>query len=262
MAQIEVNGISLSYELSGNSSAPILMFSNSLASNLSMWNPQAEAFGGDYQILRYDSRGHGQSDAPDGPYSIEMLADDAIALLDALGIDKVRYCGLSKGGMVGQMLATKHADRLHCAVLCATSSYMGPKEIWQDRIDTANSQGMTALSDGTLERWFTPPYHESDPAEVDKVRQMIHSTPVAGYAACCQAIAAMDQRESIKSIDLPTLVIVGDKDPGTTPEMAEAIHQSIKGSRIAVLKNAAHFCNMEQRGTFNEALSGFLNSIG
>ena len=258
MPRLSVNGINLNYQLDGTEGKPVLLFSNSLMSNLHMWDAQIDKLAADFHILRYDSRGHGLSDAPAAAYSIDMLADDAIALLDGLGIDKAYYCGLSKGGMVGQKLATRNPERLHAAVFCATSSYMGPGDLWQQRIDSARAGGMQSLSDGTLARWFTAAYHDSNADDIAKIREMIHATPVDGFVGCCAAIKAMDQRESVKTIDLPVLVIAGAEDPGTTPAMNKLIADSIAGAEYVELPASAHFCNVQAVDGFNAALGTFL----
>ncbi len=260
MERIDVNGTSLHYRIDGPSSGPTVMLSNSLASNLTMWDPQVPALtGAGFRVLRYDSRGHGQSAAPEGPYSMEKLADDAVALMDALELDKVHFCGLSKGGMVGQMLGTNRGDRLISLTLCDTAAHIPPPESWDERIAAVSAVGgMGNVVDAILERWFTKPGQARMPEEVAKVREMILATPVVGFSACCMAIREMDQRESIRAITTPTLVIVGEQDPGTTVEMARFIHERIEGSKLVILPEAAHLSNVEQSEGFNAALLDFL----
>ena len=263
MPNMDVNGTTLHYRFDGPEQAPVVMLSNSLASNLTMWDPQIAALtGAGFRVLRYDSRGHGQSAAPQGPYTIEMLADDAVGLMDALGLDKVRFCGLSKGGMVGQMLGAKHGGRLVSLVLCDTSAYMmaAGAAAWDERIATVREKGMAGVADGTIERWFTQPGRQRMADEVDKVRQMILNTPVEGFCASCAAIMGMDQREGNRAITSPTLVVVGEQDPATTVEMAQEIHGRIPASELVILPEAAHFSNVEQADGFNKALLGFLKS--
>lgn len=260
MPHAMINGIRLYHEVSGKPDGPILLLSNSLASTLHMWDPQMPSFERHFRVIRYDSRGHGQSDAPDGPYSIEMLTADAIGLLDHLGIARTHFCGLSKGGMVGQRLATLHPDRVDRLVLCDTASYMGPAELWEGRIQLAEGQGMTAIVDATINRWFTPRFQAADPLAVAKVRAMILNTPVAGFVGCCRAIQAMDQRESVRAVAAPTLIIVGADDPGTTPEMAREIQERIAGSRLTILPAAAHLSNIEQEALFDAAVVQFLEA--
>lgn len=252
------DGTKLYYELEGDASKPVLLFSNSLATDLHMWDDQIAAFADDHRILRYDSRGHGKSDAPKGPYSIEMLGRDAIALLDALGFDKVDYCGLSKGGMVGQWLGTHAPQRFRKMAYCNTSSFMPTREMWNDRAAKVRADGAASIGQLIVDRWFTPAFQKSAPERVAKVSAMIDATPGEGYGACCEAIAEMDQRESIKAIDLPVLVIGGADDPSTPPAHAEQISAAIKGSKLVILPEAAHLSNIEQMDLFNAALKDFL----
>lgn len=252
------DGTKLHYELEGDAGKPVLMFSNSLATDLRMWDDQIAAFAGDYRILRYDSRGHGRSDAPKGPYTIERLGRDALALLDALGFEKVDYCGLSKGGMVGQWLGTNAAHRFRKMAYCNTSAHMPTKEMWADRATTVRSDGVASIGDAIVDRWFTSAFQTSSPERVAMVHAMIGATPGEGYAACCEAIAEMDQRKSIEAIDLPVLVIVGADDPSTPPDHAERISAAIKGSKLVILPDAAHLSNIEQTELFNAALKDFL----
>jgi 3-oxoadipate enol-lactonase len=256
---MEANGIRLYYELTGPAEAPVVMLSNSLGTRLEMWDPQMQALTERYRVLRYDSRGHGRSDAPEGPYTIDMLANDALGLLDALDIERAHFCGLSKGGMVGQVLGANHGDRLITLALCSTSSHMPAREMWEDRIRVATEQGMAALADGVIERWFTEPFRREPSIAVDRVRQMILETPAHGYAACCAAIRDMDLRELIRGIRVPTLVIVGDKDPATPPQMAEQIQRRIPGARLEVVPGAAHLVNIEQDVVFDAALMSLLD---
>ena len=262
MPAMDVNGTTLHYQFDGPEQGPVVMLSNSLASNLSMWDPQMAALtGAGFRVLRYDSRGHGQSAAPQGPYTMEMLGADAVGLMDALELDKVHFCGLSKGGMVGQMLGTNHGGRLLSLALCDTSAYMGAgAATWDERIATVREKGMAAVADATIDRWVTKPGQQRMPGEVEKVRQMVLNTPVEGYCACSEAIKVMDQRETIRAITTSTVVIVGEQDPGTTVEMAREIQERISGSKLVILPEAAHFSNVEQAGGFNKALLDLLKS--
>jgi 3-oxoadipate enol-lactonase len=237
------------------------MFSNSLASDLTMWDLQIpELVEAGYRALRYDSRGHGQSAVPEGPYSIELLMDDAVGLMDALGFDKIHFCGLSMGGMVAQMLATRYANRLISLTLSSTSAFIGPRKIWDERIEAVRENGMSAVADATINRWFTKPGQERLRAEVEKVRQMILDTPADGFCACCTAIRDMDQRESIRAISTRTLVVVGEHDLGTPVAASELIHDRINASKLRIIPDAAHFVNVEQTNVFNTALLEFLET--
>ena len=261
MSTANVNDATLHYRFDGPENAPVILVSNSLASNLGMWDHQIDTLLGlGLRVLRYDSRGHGQSAVTPGPYSIEMLTEDAVGLLDALGIERASFMGCSKGGMVGQMAGTKHGDRFDRLVLCSTAAYMGGGDVWAARIEAVTNGGMDAVVDATIDRWFTTAGQERIPGEVERVREMILATPPEGFVACAHAIAAMDQRQSIRAIDRPTLVVVGEDDPGTPPSAAELIHDRISGSKLVVLPDSAHFCNVEQAGPFNAALEEFLGA--
>ena len=259
MPKIQANGIRLYYELAGPADAPVVMLSNSLGTRLEMWDPQVHALAERYRVLRYDSRGHGRSDAPDGPYTIDMLADDALGLLDALGIERAHFCGLSKGGMVGQVLGARHGERLISLALCATAAHMPQRQVWDERIRVATEQGMAALADGVIGRWFTEAFRREPSIVVDRVRQMILDTPPHGYAACCAAIRDMDLRDLITGIRVPTLVIVGEDDPATPPEKAREIQNLIPGAQLEVIPDAAHLLNIEQDVAFDAALTSLLD---
>jgi 3-oxoadipate enol-lactonase len=257
--KIQANGIQLYYELAGPADAPVVMLSNSLGTRLEMWDAQISALAERYRVLRYDSRGHGRSDAPDGPYTIELLADDALGLLNALGIERAHFCGLSKGGMVGQVLGARHGERLISLALCSTAAHMPARELWNERIRVATEQGMAALADGVVERWFTEAFRREPSFAVDRVRQMIIDTPPHGYAACCAAIRDMDLRTLITSIRVPTLVIVGEDDPATPPEKAREIQNLIPGAQLEAIPDAAHLLNIEQDVAFDAALASLLD---
>jgi 3-oxoadipate enol-lactonase len=259
MPRIQANGIQLHYELTGPADRPVVMLSNSLGTRLEMWDPQMQALTERYRVLRYDSRGHGRSDAPDGPYTIEMLADDAVGLLDALGIERVHFCGLSKGGMVGQMLGAKHGGRLVSLGLCSTACHMPQRDLWDERIRMVTMGGMAAVAEGIIERWFTEAFRREPTVEVERVQRMILETPPQGYAACCAAIRDMDLRELITGIRVPTLVIVGEDDPATPPEKAREIQDRIPGAKLEVVPNAAHLLNIEQDVVFDAALMSLLD---
>ncbi len=264
MARAEINGTSIHYRIDGPEDGKVLLMSNSLASNLHMWDPQMDALtGAGYRVIRYDSRGHGKSGAPHGPYSIEMLGRDAVGLLDACGIDKARFCGLSKGGMVGQWLGANAGDRMISLALCDTAASMdGGAAAWQERIDTVEAGGMAAVVDGTLDRWFTAPGQARMPDAIAEVRAMILSTPVIGFQACSMAIRDMDLVPGLAKISTPTTVIVGEDDPGTPVAKARQIHEGVAGSELVILPESAHLPNIEQAAAFNEALLAHLAKHG
>jgi 3-oxoadipate enol-lactonase len=259
MPETQANGIAIYYRFDGPEDGPVLMLSNSLGTRLEMWDPQVRALAARYRVLRYDSRGHGRTAVPDGPYSIHLLAEDAIALLDSLSIERAHFGGLSKGGMIGQMLGTEHGDRISSLTLCATACRLGPKELWNERIGTVIEKGMPALAEGILERWLTRDYRERATAEVEQIRKMILDTPAKGYAACCAAIRDMDLCGMLGRIRVPTLVVAGEDDPATPPEVVREVHERISGSRFVVVPHAAHLLNIEQAETFDRTLLDFLD---
>ena len=258
--KIQANDIQINYELSGRDGAPVVMLSHSLASSLVMWNPQLDSLESKFKVLRFDTRGHGDSDAPEEKYTLELLAADAVALMDALAIDAVHFVGLSMGGMIGQNLALDHGNRLMSLTLCDTAAIM-PDEaqpIWQQRIAAAREKGLQDQVAETLERWFTPEYLSQNSPRVELIRRQILATPVAGYIGCSEAIRDLDNLKRLSEINLPTLIMVGEEDPGTPVAASEAMQERIEGSELVVLPAARHLSNIEQSGAFNEALMGFL----
>jgi len=263
---VSANGITINYHRDarkdGAADAPVVMLSNSLMSSYAMWDDQIEALSEDFQVLRYDTRGHGGTDTPLGVYSIDVMVEDVVGLLDALGIDRVHFVGLSMGGMIGQLLAVKHPERVMSLCLCDTACHMPPAALWDERIKTAETKGVEALSEGTLERWFTEPFRMSETAAVNRIRDMILVTGVQGFVNCAAAIRDMNQCDLLTRITASALVIVGEDDPSCPVSSAEILHSKITGSRLVTLKNAAHLPNIEQKNAFNAALTGFLNEQG
>jgi 3-oxoadipate enol-lactonase len=258
MAHIRIGDEHFNVAVDGPREAPVLMLSNSLGSDLRMWDPQMPDLTKVFRVIRYDSRGHGASPADEGPYTIEKLGRDALAILDKLGVDKAHWLGLSKGGMVGQWLLANAPGRIARAVIANTSAYMGAAaDIWNARATAAREQGMLSLVDGTLQRWFTAEFRAKNPEIMEKIGDMIARTPAHGYAACCLAIRDMDQRQSIRSIRKPVLVIVGAHDPAATPGDGRLIAASIPGARVLEL-DAAHMSNVEKAEDFTKAVIAFL----
>ena len=260
---IKANGIQMNYEISGKQSAPVVMLSHSLGSSLVMWHSQMEILEPYFMVLAHDTRGHGKSEAPKGPYTLELLGEDVIGLLDALGIDKVHFVGLSMGGMIGQCLALTYASRLHSLILCDTASIV-PKEgqpAIQERIDTARDKGMVALVEPTMERWFTPTFINRNPPSLDLIQKEFLATPVEGYIGCSEAIRKLNGLDRLSGIKLPTLIIVGEEDPGTPVAAAKVIHDRIENSKLVIIPSARHLSNVEQPKVFNEVLLGFLRSL-
>jgi 3-oxoadipate enol-lactonase len=259
MPFLETNGAQMHYELSGTASAPILMFSNSLGTNLTMWASQVEGLKARYRILRYDTRGHGQSAVTMGPYKISQLADDVLGLLDRLGIEKIIFCGLSMGGMIGMTLALRVPERIHKVVLCCTAPKLGSAETWNGRIASVQKGGMAAVTDAVLERWYTPPFRATAPEEIQRTKQMLLTTPPDGYIANCEAIRDEDLREKIAGIRVPTLILMGQHDPVVPPADGRFMADRIAGSRYVELR-AAHLANIEASDVFTKELAAFLEA--
>ena len=257
MAFIDIADLRLYYRFDGADDAPVVMLSNSLGTNMAMWDAQMPALTARYRVLRYDSRGHGQSAVTPGPYSIEQLARDAVALLDALQLTRVRFCGLSLGGMVGQWLGANAAQRLSRLVLCNTTARIGTADAYNARIDAVNKGGMATIVDGVLARWYTAPFIAAAPDAIAATRTMLLTTPAAGYAASCAAVRDMDQRDSATRIAAPTLVIAGTHDLATPPLEGRFLAERITGARYIELA-AAHLSNIEAPTAFTAALTGFL----
>ena len=265
MQTIERDGVRIAYRTEGSAdpARPWLVFSHSLACDHTMWDPQMTGFA-DFRILRFDTRGHGQSSTPAGDYPLEHLADDLKALLDALAIRRCHFVGLSMGGMLGQQFALKYPGRFASMTLADTTSRY-PAEargVWDERLALVRSRGMDAIVPSTLERWFTAAFREREPAAVARIGQLIRSTPVAGYAGCAYGISRIDLSARLGAVDCPALVIVGDSDLGTPRPMSEEIVRSLPGSRLHVIGQAAHLSNVEQPAEFNRVLRRFLVDVG
>ena len=240
--KIEANGIHINCELSGKKQAPVVVLSHSLACSMVMWCPQLELLESHFQVLRFDTRGHGGSDAPAGPYSLDQLVGDAIGILNELDFDRVYWVGLSMGGMIGQGLMLSHPDRIERLVLADTAAII-PDEAqsaWQERIDAVHNGGMPVVAESTLERWFTPDYLAKNPPGIDQIRQQILNTPVAGYIGCSEAIRRLNYLDRLSAIRTPTLIMVGADDPGTPVSASEAMHAQIKCAKLVVIPNATN----------------------
>jgi 3-oxoadipate enol-lactonase len=255
----ELADVRLHYRFDGEAEAPVVMLSNSLGTNLTMWDAQVPSLAARYRVLRYDSRGHGLSAVTRGPYTIEQLAQDALGLIDHLGLQRIRFCGLSMGGMVGQWLGANAAQRFSRLVLCNTAAQIGTPDIWNTRIDAVNKGGMAAIVDGVLARWYTAPFIASAPDAIEATREMLLTTPAAGYVASCAAVRDMNQRDSTSRIAVPTLIVVGTNDMVTTPADGRFLAEHIAGAYFAELA-AAHLSNVEAPAAFTSALIGFLGS--
>jgi 3-oxoadipate enol-lactonase len=234
------------------------MLSNSLGTDLGMWDDQLPALVERFRVLRYDQRGHGRSPAPPAPYTIAELAGDALDLLDRLGLERVSFCGVSLGGMTGMWLAVHAPERLDRLALCCTSAYLPPRESWAERAATARARGMEALVDAALERWFTPALARLRPDAVERTRLALLSVSAEGYAGCCEAIAVHDLRVEVGSIRAPTLVLAAADDPATPPEHGRLIAEAVEGARLIVLERGRHLVAVEQPGEFARAVLAHL----
>ena len=256
----QVNGARIAWLLEGRAGLPVVMLSNSLMSTHQMWRPQMEALLAHFRVLRYDTRGHGESETTPGPYSIELLADDAAALIEAAGTGAVHFVGLSMGGMIGQQLAVRHPQRVKSLSLCDTASEMPPRSLWEERFATAREHGIPGLVDGTIKRWFVASFVEREPQQIDFVREMILQTKPEGYIACASAVRDMSQTHILSHIQAPTQVIVGRDDPACTLAASEVLHRHIQGSTLHVIDDAAHLANIEKPQQFSQLLVDFISA--
>jgi 3-oxoadipate enol-lactonase len=257
MPTVQSNGCPIHYEIEGDEKKPVLMFCNSLGTTLHMWDGQMPEVTKHFRVLRYDRRGHGKSGVPAGPYNMEMLGRDALAVLDAAKIEKTNWCGLSMGGMVGMWMGAKAPDRVNKLILSNTSSYIENKQMWTDRIALVKEKGLGAILQGTLERWFTKEFRDREPQKVKLIGDMFMATNPEGFTGCGAAVRDMDHREILKSIKAPTMVIAGKQDLGTTVEMGEFVRKNIPGASMTLF-DAAHIANVESEHDYTDAVIGFL----
>lgn len=259
--RIKANGIAFNCEIDGRDGAPWLVFSNSLATNVSMWDPQVADLGRSFRILRYDQRGHGGTDAPAGRYTYATLLADAVALFDALDIKRPNFCGLSMGGATALGLAELHPDRIDRIVVCDSPCMSTPATTtqWEERIAAAQTGGMAALVDSTMARWFPPETHAAKPAHLDKVRQMILTTPVNGFIGGSAALADHNYNSAVATVTRPVLFIAGSKD-GVTPAAMKDMNARLAGSRYVELEGAGHISNLDRPAEFTRAVREFLGA--
>jgi 3-oxoadipate enol-lactonase len=257
--KLHANGIDIHYALEGD--GPVVTFGHSLACHLGMWDAQVRALRGRYRVLRYDTRGHGQTSAPAGAYTLELLVADLHALLTGLGIQETHFVGLSMGGIIGQLFALEHPGMVRSLTLCDTTSRFGPGAagLWEERIRTVQARGMAPMVEPTLARWFTAPFRARHPEIMERVGGWIAATPPEGYIGCCHALPRIDVTARLGAVSCPALVIVGEQDPGTPVEMARAIHAALPQAELAILRSASHLSNLEQPEEFNRILLGFLD---
>jgi 3-oxoadipate enol-lactonase len=257
--RISVGDIELHVRIDGTD-GPWVILSHALGADHTLWDATAAHLAGRYRVLRYDIRGHGKSDAPVGAYTMIRLADDVAALMDAVQAPQAHFVGLSLGGMIGQTLGVRHAERLLSLTLADTTrrTPMEAHPMWHERIGHAEAHGMAGVADGALQRWLTAPWRASHPEQVARIRQMLLDTPVHGYVGACLAIVEYDLDQAISRIHCPTLVVVGEKDQGTPVAEAEAIARAIPGARLEIVPDAAHLPHIEQAERFQTILDTFL----
>ncbi len=253
--------VALHHLLEGPEDAPVLVMANSLGATLNMWDEQAGTLRDRFRLLRYDHRGHDSSSVPPGPYGIDDLGCDVLALLDRSEIQRFSFCGLSIGGMVGMWLASEVPERVERLVLCCTSARFAPPDAWDSRAAAVRADGVDAVADAVLERWFTSAFYKSHPEVVEWAGRMLRDTPAEGYAGCCEAIRDADLNDRLGAIRAPTLVIAGADDPAAPVDQAEAIRDGIPGARLVVIPQAAHLANVEQPEDFTRAALDHLGKV-
>lgn len=258
MPFLVLDEVRLRYELSGRAGASVLLFSNSLGTNLGMWESQRVALENQFRILRYDKRGHGSSSVPPAPYKVEQLGQDVLGLMDGLRLDRVHFCGLSIGGLTGLWLAIYAPQRLHKVVLCNTGARIGTVEMWNERIESVRQRGTKPIAAAVVERFFSPEFRVRCPQAVSAAERVLGETASEGYIGCCSALRDADLRERIAGVRVPTLVIAGSKDNATPPALGQFLCEHIAGARYVELP-AAHLSNIEAAGEFNAVLSQFLS---
>jgi len=252
------NDAQINYQTFGDAKNPALVFSNSLGTKFSMWQPQIEFFQQDYFVICYDTRGHGGSSAPQGPYTLQQLGQDVVNLLDHLNIQKATFCGISMGGLTGQWLAINKPERFSHVIVCNTAAKIGQEQAWNERAALVREQGLQPIASTAASRWFTEPFIQSNPTVVENLQNDLEAGSTEGYASCCEALAKADLREQLKDIVVPVLVIAGQQDPVTTVVDGQFMVEHIPDSQMSEI-NASHISNVEQPEQFNRLLQSFLS---
>ena len=258
MPKFTSNDAEINYQTFGDATHPAIVFSNSLGTKYSMWQPQIDALQDDFFIICYDTRGHGASSAPQGPYTIDQLGQDVINLLDHLNVKKANFCGISMGGLTGQWLAIHKSEYFNHVVVCNTAAKIGQEQAWNDRAKLVREQGLQPIAATAASRWFTESFIQSQAQIVQSLSNDLAASSAEGYASCCEALAKADLREELKNITVPVLVIAGQQDPVTTVADGQYIVDRIPHSQLFEI-NASHISNIEQPETFNDILKTFLN---
>ncbi|QSR30752.1 3-oxoadipate enol-lactonase [Nocardioides sp. S5] len=249
-----MTAVAVHHVVTGPEDAPVVVLSNSLGSTTSMWDAQADELADQFRVVRYDTRGHGASPVPPGPYDIDDLVDDVVALLDTLGVERAHFVGLSLGGMTGMRLAARHPECVDRLVVLCTGARLDPSSAWHDRAASVRANGTGFVAEAVVARWFTAPYLEANPDTRAAHEAVVAATPAEGYASCCEVIATMDLRSDLRDIAAPTLAIAGADDPATPPAHLEAIAEGVKDGRLLVVAGAAHLANAEQPQTITSAI--------
>ena len=260
MAFVSLEDGELHYQMDGEADAPVLVLSSSLGTDLHMWDAQLAALSKSFRILRYDTRGHGQSLVTQGPYTVEQLGRDVLALLDALNIDRAHFCGLSMGGLIGQWLGIHASDRLHKLILCNTAAKIGDADMWEPRlelVEKGGAQAMKELAAGAAGRWFTPDFAQQHADKVTAITDVLAATSPLGYAACCAAVRDADLRKEVGSINVPTLIICASHDSVTTVADGHFLQNHIYGSQLSDYY-AAHLSSVELGEVFALRVTDFL----
>lgn len=254
MTTVHTGTVELSHREQGPPDAPVVVLGPSLGTTLAMWDELADALARSYRVVRYDTRGHGGSSVPDGPYTVDGLASDVLALADSLGVERFAFVGLSLGGVIGQTIAANHPDRLTALVLACTGPSFGDPDAWRERAARVRQEGMAWLVEPTKGRWFTSGFVDARPEEAERLLDMIASVPPEGYAGCCDAIATCDMLPRLAEIKAPTRVIVGADDPVSPPSVGQALSDGIATCDLVVIEDAAHIANVAQPARFNGAV--------
>ena len=257
MPTFNSNGAQINYQTFGNVDKPAIIFSNSLGTNYEMWQPQINHFQNDFFVICYDTRGHGASSAPKGPYALEQLGQDVVNLLDHLNVEKAVFCGISMGGLTGQWLAIHKAKHFNKVIVCNTAAKIGQEQAWNERAALVREQGLQPIASTAAGRWFTEKFIQDNAAEVEKLQNGLAAGSAEGYASCCEALAKADLCEQLKDIAVPVLVVAGQQDPVTTVADGQFMVNQIKNSALFEI-NASHISNIECPDEFNQAVQQFI----